>query len=147
MAHISESTASFRVIGDLLDPEEITKLLGASPTFSHRKGEVITGRTTGTKREARFGIWLINASKRVPENLDGQVEEVLSQLTDDISVWKDLGGQFVLNLFCGLFMKEGNEGLTISPKTLLMLGQRGISIDLDIYDPADENSKQEPRKE
>ena len=87
-------------------------------------------------------MWRIIASKQSPENLDGQVEEILSQLTDDISVWKNLGSRFRLNLFCGLFMKDSNESMDISFKTLMALGQRGITIGLDIYAPTIEDSKQ-----
>ena len=79
MAHISESQASLRIIGDLLNPEEITKLLGGSPTSAQKKGEVIIGRTTGKRREVRSGVWRLVASKRSPENLDAQVEEILNQ--------------------------------------------------------------------
>jgi hypothetical protein len=30
-------------------------------------------------------------------------------------------------------MKEGNEGMTISSQSLLLLGERLITLDLDIY--------------
>jgi hypothetical protein len=138
MAHISESRATLRIIGDLLDPKEITKLLGGSPTSAQKKGDVIIGRTTGQKREARHGMWRLVASEKSPENLDGQVEEILSQLTKDITVWDRLGSQFRLDLFCGIFMEVGNEGMTISSKTLLDLGRRGIEMGLDIYGPSEE---------
>ena len=138
MAHISESRASLRIIGDLLDPEEITKLLGGSPTSAEKKGDMIIGRTTGKKREVRRGMWRLVASEKSPENLDGQVEEILNQLTKDIAVWGKLGSQFKMDLFCGIFMEAGNEGMTISSKTLLELGQRGIELGLDIYGPSKE---------
>ena len=138
MAHISESQASLRIIGDLLDPEEITKLLGGSPTSAQRKGELIIGRTTGKRREVRSGVWRLVASKRSPQNLDAQVEEILNQLTKDITVWDKIRSQFRLDLFCGIFMEVGNEGMTISSKSLLELGQRGIEIGLDIYGPSEE---------
>jgi hypothetical protein len=35
-------------------------------------------------------------------------------------------------------MSHGNVGVEISPRTLLALGERGISLDLDIYAPDDE---------
>jgi Domain of unknown function (DUF4279) len=138
MAHISASRASLRIIGDLLDPEEITKLLGGSPTSAQKKGNVVTGRTTGKKREVKRGMWRLVASKKSPKNLDSQVEEILGQLTKDITVWDKLGGQFRLDLFCGTFMEAGNEGMTISSKTLLELGQRGIEMGLYIYGPPEE---------
>ena len=41
--------------------------------------------------------------------------------------------RYDVDLFCGLFMREGNEGLAISSKYLAELGARGIEIGLDIY--------------
>jgi hypothetical protein len=38
-----------------------------------------------------------------------------------------------MDLFCGLFLRTYNEGLTISPSTLRDLGEREIKIDLDIF--------------
>jgi hypothetical protein len=36
-------------------------------------------------------------------------------------------------MFCGVWLDEGNQGLALSPKTLQMLGERGIKLELDIY--------------
>lgn len=140
MAQISRSRASLRITGDQLDPEIIIELLGCSPTISRKKGDVIIGQKTGNKRDAGFGIWRLRASEKSPENLDGQVQEILGQLTNDMKVWKSLGSRFELDLFCGIFMNEENEGMAISSKTLMELGMRGVKIGLDIYAPVDENS-------
>ncbi|TWI36168.1 hypothetical protein IQ26_03122 [Mesorhizobium tianshanense] len=36
-------------------------------------------------------------------------------------------------MFCGVWLNEENQGLGLAPQTLLMLGERGIELDLDIY--------------
>ena len=89
-------------------------------------------------RIVKSGLWRLNASRREPENLDGQVQEILARLTDNLTVWTDISRRFEIDLFCGLFMKETNEGLTISADVLAALGQRGIEIGLDIYGPGDD---------
>ena len=65
--------------------------------------------------------------------MDGQIEELLSQATPDLKIWQDLAKRYHIDLFCGLFLGCSNEGMTLSPQSLLALGERGIDLDLDIY--------------
>jgi hypothetical protein len=85
-------------------------------------------------------MWRLSAREAEPENLDGQVSELLGQVTSDLSVWSDIATRFRVDLFCGWFMGSGNEGVAISPATMLALGQRGIQLSLDIYGPETTNS-------
>jgi hypothetical protein len=80
-------------------------------------------------------MWSLSSADQEPEDLDGQVEEILGKLTSDMETWQALARRYRLDLFCGLFMRAGNEGLTISPASLLALGQRGITLGLDVYGP------------
>jgi hypothetical protein len=59
-------------------------------------------------------MWILEASDQVPGDLDAQVEEILARLTPDLSVWRDISANHSIDLFCGLFMLQGNEGLSIS---------------------------------
>lgn len=134
MAAISESMANLRFYGDDLNPDEITELLGAVPDRAFRKGDVISTKTSGQERIARTGTWQIRATDHKPEDLNGQIEELLSPLNKDLSVWRRLA-KYRPNLFVGLFMEETNEGAEISARCLSTLGDRGIELGLDIYDP------------
>jgi len=80
-------------------------------------------------------MWSLHAGECEPEDLDSQVQEILGDLTADLSVWADLAQRFEIDLFCGLFMKVANEGVLLAPATLMALGERGIALDLDIYAP------------
>jgi hypothetical protein len=84
MAHLSRSVVSFRIGGDDLIPAEITALLGASPMESKTKGEKIVGSKTGAMRIAKTGMWILKASAREPEDMDGQIDELFGQMTDDL---------------------------------------------------------------
>ncbi|WP_371747736.1 DUF4279 domain-containing protein [Diaphorobacter sp. HDW4B] len=111
----------------------MSALLGAIPTSAQTKGQVIVGRT-GVARIANSGSWRLESTKREPEDLEAQVFELLDQLTLDCGVWASLGSRFRVGLFCGVFMGSFNDGLVLSPKALLALGQRSIKLELDIYD-------------
>jgi hypothetical protein len=68
------------------------------------------------------------------------VFELLGQLTDDLAVWESLS-VYKPDLFCGIFMASSNDGLPLSARALLALGQRGIALDLDIYDHTDDETE------
>jgi hypothetical protein len=141
MAAIDESRACLRLFGDDLDPDEISAILGSAPTKSERKGDVIRNQTTGQSRTVKSGGWRLEAPDARPEDIDGQVERILSRLTSDLEKWRALTLKYQADIFCGLFMREENEGIELSPETLRALGQRGISIGFDIYAPSDRRSE------
>lgn len=135
MAAINRAVAALRIIGDELNPSEITALLGAKPTYSHAKGDVLQ-RPKG--RIAKVGMWRLEALPLEPSEFNDQVASLLAQVTQDLHVWGALSEKYDVSLFCGWFMRESNEGEDLSPATLLALGTRGISLGLDIYAPDDE---------
>lgn len=124
---------TLRVMGDDLIPDEIARLLGASPTHAKAKGEKTVGKVTGRVRVEKSGMWQLSAADHEPEDMDGQVQEILSKVTDDLAVWRGITDRYAVDLFCGLFMRRGNEGLTMSAQSLAALGVRGIGMNLDIY--------------
>ena len=134
MAQVSKSRATLRISGDDLDPDEVTELLGCKPSSSQTKGQKLVGKNTGKVRIARFGMWRLEAEQREPEDLDGQISEILNQLNDRLTVWEGISERFDANLFVGFFMEDENEGCSISSESVLKLGERGIELQLDIYD-------------
>lgn len=133
MAALARAVATLRLFGDDLDPERVSELLGVSPTWSERKGDVTPSKSPGGARIARTGSWRLQAADSTGDNADRQISEILDQLTTDLDVWKSLAARFDVDLFCGWFLEESNEGVTLSSNTLLALGERGIELDVDIY--------------
>ncbi|MHC9084059.1 DUF4279 domain-containing protein [Luteimonas sp. RIT-PG2_3] len=133
MGALDHSVATLRFFGDDLVPERVSALLGAGPTESCCKGQEIVGRNTGAVRIAKTGSWRLSVARREPEDLEAQIFEILDQLTHDLGVWESLTC-YEPDLFCGIFMTGSNDGLPLSAKALLALGQRGIALGLDIYD-------------
>ncbi len=88
-------------------------------------------------------MWQLHAEERRPGDIDAQVQEILAQLTDDLRIWKQLAESYVMDVFCGAFMKRTNDGIIFLPDTLFRLGSRGIELNLDIYGPA-EDEESEP---
>jgi DNA-binding FadR family transcriptional regulator len=138
MGPVHRSAASLRIAGDDLVPAEISRLLGCEPTAARSKGERLIHPQTGAARMATSGMWHLKAAQRSPEDLDAQINEMLSRLTGDLEIWRDLATRYDVDLFCGLFLAQWNEGLTLSASSLAALGLRHIKLALDIYSAEDE---------
>ena len=137
MAVLRKTEASLRILGDDLDPEEITAALGKQPDKAARLGDTL--RTPlGGERISQTGVWSVSVEQRIPGDLDAQIAKLLEGTTENIGVWRNITSRFKSDIFCGLFLDECNEGLSISPTTMKALGERGILLDLDIYSGTDE---------
>ena len=90
MAQVQRSVATLRIMGDNLDPTEITRLLGCAPDAAQTRGEEIAARIGASVRFAPMGIWRLSAMDREPEDLDAQIRDLLSKLTDDLTVWTSM---------------------------------------------------------
>jgi hypothetical protein len=144
MPALEKSVVTLRISGDTLVPDEITQLLGATPTTAQAKGEEIVHPRTGARRTAKSGLWRLCAPDRAPEDMDAQIQELLGQLTSDLSIWQQIAATHHLDLFCGLFMGETNDGLVLSPESLVAVGQRRIELQLDIYAPSPDEATPAP---
>jgi hypothetical protein len=138
LSQIHHSTACLRLFGENLDPDEITQTLGCIPTVAQRTGEVIRYQS-GCERVVKCGNWRLDAATAEPENINGQVRWLLSQVESDPEVWKALVRRFDVDIFCGLFMQESNEGMSLAPDVMALLGERGIHLALDIYNASDDD--------
>lgn len=132
MGPLHKTDASISFHGDDLDPAEITSALGAEPTVGVRKGG-LWRTTSGVEKVAWQGSWRIEVPRCEPGDLDGQINDLLDRLSNDLPAWRLYSQRHRGRVFCGLFLASGNEGLTLRPETLVRVGERGLLIDLDIY--------------
>jgi hypothetical protein len=137
MGQIHHSKACLRIFGDGLMPEEITQMLQCAPTVAQRTGEVIR-YPSGRERIVQRGNWRLDASTAEPEDINGQVRSLLSKLESALEVWKNLVQRFDVDMFCGVFMGGDNDGFSLAPDVMMLLGERGITIDFDIYSADDD---------
>ena len=126
---------TLRFMGDTLDPDEVTKVLKHSPTTSYRKGDDML-RPDGTFiRAARSGRWSL---KFTPESLPFEdccdaVEHSLALFTEDVEAWRSVTTLHSADFFIGLGLDTKNRGIEISPRLMLLLGERGVKIGFDVY--------------
>jgi len=137
MGELSETAVQLRFGGDDLDPAEVSRLLGATPTRGYRRGEVRILRN-GQESICDTGHWSLSVVRVRPGNLDAQIAELLAPLNQDLTIWQNLSRRFNGFIFAGLFLENWNEGIGLEPRTMIALGSRGLHLDMDIYGAADE---------
>ena len=132
---MSRLSVSLRVMGDALEPDDITRLMCVEPKFAARKGEARKS-AAGTTRQ-RSGIWTFGLETDVGDSweLDNGIVALLSRLPGDLVLWQQLRSTYRMDVFCGLFMGLENEGTGIRPETLELLASRGLTLNLDVYGP------------
>lgn len=132
------SRVTLRIFGDDLVPDEVTALMGCTPDSAYAKGAIRIGPKTGRQHVEKTGRWSLQASRREPEDIPGQISEILDKLSQDLDVWRRLGTRYQIDLFCGVFMRSTNDGLEFPSASLAALCERGIALNLDIYAPTDD---------
>lgn len=131
MAEVSKSSTALRILGEELEPDEISRLMQCQPDVAYKRGDTLT-TSTGSERVASFGLWSISVKDRIPADLEAQVRELIRPEVD-LSTWLEISARFRVGVFCGLFLSGGNEGLSLSAATLKLLSDREIGLDFDIY--------------
>lgn len=114
-------------------------MLGAEPDLGVRKGETFMNRgAVGSVITANTGKWHLGTGVREPCNVSEQIAELLNRVPDDPHVWTELTNRFVCFISVGAWFIDDSwtGGLTIEPRTLGMLAERGLAIDFDMYAPA-----------
>jgi len=118
---VDRSKMSLRVMekehGKSIDKGAVSRLLGCEPN----------------REKPRH--WTLSAPDSGEADLDAQAAWLFARLNSDLAVWKKLVSEYRVDLFCGLFLERPNRGVTLSPKTMAALAERGIPLGLDIYGP------------
>jgi len=117
-------------------PKEISDFLGCQPKLSAKAGD-IDPRHKDKTRIVKEGFWLLSSEDNDESILEMKIQMLLSKLTDDLVVWKQITSNFRVDMFCGLFLNDFNEGFSINPELSRKLSERNITIGFDIYSGCD----------
>jgi hypothetical protein len=129
----------FRLVGDLLDPEAITRATGLTPSLSHRKGEVRSPYSSGrTPPPWPTGVWMMHSEDGLPET-GNSLEDHLTWLLDAIEPHAEtlqrLAAEqhLTADFYCSYFMAQGNSGFALSARTVRRIAAIGADLGVDIY--------------
>lgn len=133
---------TLRIIGDDLDPDEMTTLLGCQPDDAQRKGEPILRDDGSVMRTARTGAWRLYLKPDETDEWDcaEAMMLLLRRLPSRAGLWKRLARKYQIDFFVGLSMASRNKGFELPTEIMKYLGDRGINAGFDIYCEADKEA-------
>src|SRR5436305_15173394 len=100
MPKLHASLVTLRISGDNLVPAEITSLLETEGTHAHVKGEKSIGQQTRIRTVRKSGTWQLSSCDREPADIDGQIQEILRKTSSNLTIWKDIGKRYHVDLCC-----------------------------------------------
>jgi hypothetical protein len=130
--------AAFRIIGDDLDPDYISSLLGITPDHSHRKGENNTRKTDSGKiilgPRYKTGLWNINSSLDETSSLEEHLISILDRIENVGDKVAQLSVEgYRVDIFCGYFFYHGaNGGFDLSPEILGRMSKLRINLAISV---------------
>jgi hypothetical protein len=124
-------TVELRISGDQLDPNDVSRTLGITPTQVRIKGE----------RRNQNSVWQENVwcYEVFPEegeswpNLEEGLNKLLSVIRPVQNQLQSYSSGNKICLWCGHFTSSFDGGPTFSPALLRCLADNGIALELDTY--------------
>jgi Domain of unknown function (DUF4279) len=89
-----EVAVALCIYGEALDPVELTRLLGVSPTHEHKNGDRKTLRSPPWNK----GAWIYEIRRFDPIDPNRMFEELLAGLPQDEHIWQQLASRFELRV-------------------------------------------------
>jgi hypothetical protein len=130
-------TVELRISGEHLDPDQITRTLGVTPTQTRRKGERKSETSTWPDN-----MWSFDARPQGQEDWS-TLEDGLSSLLNTFGPIRDRvrscsSGNNVV-IWCGHFTSSFDGGPALSPELLRSIGDFGAELFLDTHCCPDES--------
>ncbi len=137
MATLDQCKAALRIFGDELIPEELSRLFDHFYTQGWVKGYEYS-TSSGKVVVKKSGAWILDAEPTDSADFDGQISQLLGYIDVSLDDWALLAKRFEMDIFCGWFMRESNEGISVSSQTMRLLSERNIALSIDIYASPDD---------
>jgi hypothetical protein len=107
------SSASFRIMGGMLDLGEIDAALGLRATYSHTTGE--RSRSNVVYRES---LWSLKSPLSRAESLDKHLEWLVEKLEPKVEEVRSLSRKYRVISFVALDLPTGKAGSSLGPLCL-----------------------------
>ena len=140
MSDISRNHASFRIGADIMtnpagalpNARLLTERLGIEPSDVHDAGE----RRSAKAAPYKHGQWSLRSPLAEELELEVHVRWLLDRLLpvrDRVVEILKSDARLRADFYCGLWLEDENEGLTITPRTLADMSSLEADLGLDIY--------------
>jgi hypothetical protein len=119
-------------MGETLDPDEVTRILGVAPTETQRAGEP---RSSKIDKVHKLSGWFLSTqgvltSRDARHHFDWLLERVRDK-HQEFAILRDRG--YLLDVCCRWDSKSGHGGPTLSPTQMFGFAQLGVELWFDLY--------------
>lgn len=113
-----------------LIPDEITNLIGISPTICGKKGDLVRGR----KLPINEGLWIYKSIVAPPWNIGEALEKLLPMIETNEKLRKYCKNFNIYREFSVImYLAQNTPIVTMEPSLLQRIANVGATIDFDIY--------------
>ncbi len=126
-------TVELRIVGQTLDPDEVTRVLGLVPTRVARKGEPKVEGATSKWTANMWGFEVLPRGRDDWSSLEDGVASLLRTLSPIQDRLHTYSMSNEIYLWCGHLTSSFDGGPTLSPALLKSLGDFGVQLVLDTY--------------
>jgi len=126
-------TVELRILGQALDPDEVTRSLGLVPTTVGKKGEPKIAGAGSKWASNMWGFEVLPAGRDDWSSLEDGLTALLRALGPVRDRLRTYLASHEVWLWCGHFTSSFDGGPVLSPNTLRLLGDFGIQLVLDTY--------------
>ncbi|MGB7158009.1 MAG: DUF4279 domain-containing protein [Tepidisphaeraceae bacterium] len=130
--HAKWSRATFRISSNELSPEAMGDALGLRPTASHRKGELVSKRSAGVRKEHCIRI---ESALPTSDPLERHLAALCDLLEPVAPKLAGIAHDCEYDIFCGFSSGNGQGGFTLSPELLNRLAALKVELVVDLYPP------------
>ena len=120
--------ASLRISGDGLDFDEISSVLGLTPTHTHRKGEQRTPHSKTWPNDA----WHYQAQIDCERPLDEHIMDIWNAVRSQIPYLRNLKQNFEVDIFCGYRSNSSTAGFKVDHRCLGLFSELGIPFGVSV---------------
>jgi len=124
----------FRVMGESLDPDHISKELGITPTYSHRKGDTHispAGRRFSNRSE---GIWIFEPTAESHCSVEVQLHSLADALKDKRQSLDNFRVEGLrMDFLVGITGMSEPIAFSIDERLLSKIAGLGIPLEFDLY--------------
>jgi hypothetical protein len=126
---VDESKVTLALYAEALDPDAVSRLLGAQPTYAHRRGE----RRSERSAPHRQGAWLLAVEGTAPTGPDELIRLLLGRFPADREFWDRLRDNYVVKVVVTVFQKLWNRGFELRAETVALVARTGALMEFDLY--------------
>lgn len=127
--------ACLGIVGDGLEPDKVSALLGLLPSRAWRKGEPVALRSGQTVARPT-GYWEYEAPLQGPElTLEERIAALLAAIEPSAEAFKAVTSGCCPTMNCCWQGSTGLGGPFLSPQLMKRLGDLGIQVHIEFFTP------------